>query len=116
MLRIIPAFIGLGLGVLWVMGLSVDATTWLTWLDGIAAPLCALTVGLIPERRAAPVAALCLGLIAGGLFVSWVVGLRQGATGWLAWWTFVAAGATVLAAVGAAAQGVLDGMRARPLI
>ena len=45
-----------------------------------------------------------------------LVGLRHGAAGWLAWWTFVAAGATVLAAMGAAAQGVLDGMRARPLI
>lgn len=116
MLRFIPAFIGLGLGALWVTGLSVDATTWLTWLDGIAAALCVLAVGLIPERRSSLAAALCLALIAGGLLVLWIVGLRQEATGWLTWWTFVAACATLLAAIGTATQSVLDGVRTRPII
>jgi hypothetical protein len=116
MLRFIPAFIGLGLAALWVTGLSVDATTWLTWLDGIAAALCVLAVGLIPERRSSAGAAMCLGLIACGLFAIWILGLHREATAWLTWWTFVAACATLLAAIGAATQRVLDGVRTRPLI
>src|SRR4051794_34637285 len=114
MLRIVPAFLGLGLAVLWVVGMSVDASVLLTWSAGIAAALCLATVGLIPDRQAAPVAGLCLGMIAAGLLVLWLVGLRTGATPWLTWWIFVAACLALVAAFGAALQGLLDRLRSRP--
>jgi hypothetical protein len=116
MLRLIPAALGLGLATMWVIGMSVDATVWLVWFVGIAAALSFATVGLIPERAAAPVAAICLGLVAGGLFVLWLVALATAATPWLAWWTFVAGCLTALTAGGAAIQGLLDRLRTRPLI
>ena len=116
MLRFFPAFIGLGLAALWVIGMSVDASIWLTWFVGISAALCFATVGLIPERAPGLWAALCLGLLAGGLFVLWLVGLSTHATAWLTWWTFVGACLTALAAVGAGMQGVLDRLRVRRVI
>src|SRR4051794_11566162 len=106
MLRIFPALIGLGLAVLWIIGLSVDATVWLTWSVGIAAALAFATVGIIPERKGSGWAAFCLGGIAIGLLALWVVGLTQHATPWLTWWTFVAACMTAVIAFGAALQGV----------
>jgi hypothetical protein len=115
-LRIFPAFLGLGLAVLWVVGLSVDATVWLTWLDGIAATLSFATVGVIPERRGSLWAAFCLGGLAGGLLLLWVVGLARHATPWLAWWTFVAGCLAALIACGAALQGSIDALRTRDYI
>ena len=91
MIRILPAFLGLGLATLWVVGLSVDATVWLTWAAGIAATLALAAVGLVPERHSSLVAGAALGLIALALAGLWVVGLATHATPWLTWWTFVAA-------------------------
>jgi hypothetical protein len=116
MLRIVPAFIGLGLTSLWIVGLSTDATVWLTWLVGIAAMLCFATVGFIPARRGSLLAAFGLGLLATGLLAAWIVGLRFAATPWLTWWAFAASLVTGLAAIGAAVQGAIDGVRARPTI
>jgi hypothetical protein len=116
MLRIFPAFIGAGLTALWVIGLSEDATVWLTWTVGIAAALSFATVGLIPERRGSLWAAACLGLLAAGLGALWIVGRCTEATSWLTWWTFVAAVLTSLIAAGAMAQGGLDDLRTRDTI
>lgn len=113
MLRAFPALIGVGLTAMWVIGLSEDATIWLTWLVGIAAALSFATVGLIPEKRGSLWAAACLGLLAGGLGVMWLVGLCTHATPWLTWWTFVAAGLTCLLAGGVAVQDLLEGVRTR---
>ena len=111
MIRVVAAMIGLGLAVLWIVGMSVDATVWLTWTDGIAAALTLATVGIIPERHSSAWAALCLGAITAGLFVLWLVGLARHATSWLTWWTFVAACLTAAAALGAARQGALELLR-----
>jgi uncharacterized integral membrane protein len=116
MLRIFPALLGLGLATLWVIGLSVDATVWLTWCDGIAATLAFATVGIIPERRGSIWAALCLGAIATGLLALWIAGLEEKATVWLTWWTLVGALLAYLTALGAAVQGGLDALRTRRLI
>jgi hypothetical protein len=116
MLRIFPALIGLGLAALWVIGLSVDATVWLTWCVGIAASLAFATVGLIPERNGSAWAGLCLGGLAAGLFAGWLIGLAGKATAWLCWWTFVAGCLTALVAFGAAFQGTLDALRTRDVI
>ncbi|HVV49387.1 MAG TPA: hypothetical protein VHO06_07005 [Polyangia bacterium] len=113
MLRIFPALIGAGLAAMWVIGLSEDATVWLTWLVGIAAALAFATVGLIPERQRSLWAAACLGLLSGGLGVMWLIGLVAHARPWLTWWTFVAALLTGAVAAGAAVQGGLDNLRTR---
>jgi hypothetical protein len=113
MTRAVPALIGLGLAALWIIGLSVDATVWLTWLVGIAAALAFATVGIIPERQGSPWAALCLGGLTTGLFAMWIVGLACHATAWLAWWTFVGACLTAVAAAGAGLQGALELLRTR---
>jgi hypothetical protein len=114
--RVVPALIGLGLAVMWVIGVSVEATIWLTWTVGIAAALSLATVGIIPERRGSAWAGLCLGAITAGLVVMWIVGLETQATGWLVWWTFVGACLTAVAALSAAAQGAIDAIRAPDVI
>jgi len=116
MFRYLPALIGLGLATLWVVGLAVDATVWLTWSVGALAPLCATTVGLVPERRGSALAALCLLALSGAELGLWMVGLGCEATPWLTWWTFVGAGTTAGAAVAVATQGFLDDFRTREMI
>jgi hypothetical protein len=116
MLRLIAAVIGLGLAALWIVGMSVDATVWLTWTVGIGAALSLATVGIIPDQQGSAWAALCLGALASGLLALWIVGLRLNATAWLAWWTFAAALLTGLSAFGAAFQGLLGEARTRDVI
>ena len=116
MLRIFPALIGLGLAVLWIVGMSVDAAVWLTWCAGIAAALAFATVGIIPDRNGSVWAALCLGGITAGLFALWIIGLATHATPWLTWWTFVAGCLAALAAFGAGMQGAIDALRTRDVI
>jgi hypothetical protein len=105
--------IGLGLATLWVVGLAVDATVWLTWSVGAAAVLCVATVGLIPDRRGSAVAALCLLALSAAELALWIAALVCEATPWLTWWTFVGAGATASAAAAVATQGILDELRTR---
>src|SRR5262245_24316318 len=90
MLRGISIALGIGLIVLWLVGVNNQATLWLTWLDGIAA-LWAFTLGasIVPGRSglsATAGAPLALSL---GLYVLWGIGLLTRAEPWLAWWTFV---------------------------
>lgn len=116
MLRIVPALIGLGLAALWVVGLCEDATIWLTWCDGIAAALAFATVGLIPDRDSSLWAGLCLGALAAGMFILWLVAVAERATPWLTWWTFAAALVTGPIGLGAGVQGLLDSVRTREVI
>jgi peptidoglycan/LPS O-acetylase OafA/YrhL len=116
MLRFVPPMLALGLAVLWVIGLSEDATVWLTWTVGtLAIPALAVT-GLVPERRGSAWAAGCLALVAAALLIAWLVGWRTNGDPWLAWWTLVFALLTFGAAAGLALQGTIDQLRARPII
>jgi hypothetical protein len=81
--------LGIGLAILWIVGLSNHAAMWLTWLDGLAA-LCAFGVAsaAVPDvTRSTAVTASPI-VLATGLFVLWIIGLAVHAEGWLAWWTF----------------------------
>jgi hypothetical protein len=90
--------LGLGLLVLWLVGLNSDATGWLTWLDflgGLASLATAAMPGLsVPgEAGALPVressrAAVAPLLIGVGLLGLWIAGLIARATPWLTWWNF----------------------------
>jgi hypothetical protein len=108
MLRVAAAVIGLSLATLWVLGLCLHATVWLTWVIGIAASLSLAIVGLIPERRGALWGAFFLGFLGAGLVAASVSGLSLHATRWLSWWAFVAAGAAAATALVAAAQGLME--------
>src|SRR5947208_3111621 len=81
--------LALALAVLWVMGLSIEATVWLTWTVGaLALPTLAVT-GLVPERRGSAWAAVCLCLVAMALFSAWAVARQTKGDAWLTWWAFV---------------------------
>jgi hypothetical protein len=116
MLRVFPALSGAGLAAMWVTGMAVDATVWLTWLVGIAAALSFAAIGLIPDKRGSIWAALSLALVSGGLGTMWLVGLVSHATPWLTWWTFVGGLVTGIIAAGAGLQAALDGARTREVI
>ncbi len=100
MIRIGSGVLGLGLVILWIVGLSNHATHWLTWLDGLAA-LCAFAVAAMAPtegvRRNVSSASIALSI---GLFVLWIIALAVGASSWLAWWTFAFACAFLLLGVG----------------
>jgi len=87
MVRGTSIVLGIGLVLLWIVGLSNHASAWLTWLDGLAA-LCAFGVAAaaVPEG-AGVTAASPLGLSV-GLYVLWIIGLAMHVETWLAWWTF----------------------------
>jgi hypothetical protein len=87
MLRASLTALGLSMLLLWVVGVTDDATTWMTWLDGIAG---VLTLLLVPVTRgdSSPIAAaLGPALVGAGLIVMFVVGLPAHASGWLVWFT-----------------------------
>ena len=85
-MRIVSVLFAIGLGLLWLAGLRVGATPWLTWLDFVAA-LLALGSAVLPADTAALFKASPIG-IGVGLLVVWIIGVVTGAVPWLAWWTF----------------------------
>jgi hypothetical protein len=104
MTRVVSFFLGCGLIVLWLAGLSGHATGWLTWLDVLAA-LCAFGIAAVAGERmsrgfasGAPIA------LASALAVLWIIGLTTRASSWLTWWTFAFACAFLLLGLGGAGQ------------
>jgi hypothetical protein len=106
--RLAAVGLGLGLGVLWVVGLGTGATNWLSWFMALAGLACWGTVALVPERRAGIVAAGNLAFVAAGLVALWIVALATSSTPWLVWCCFGAAGLVLLAAVATALAAVFD--------
>jgi hypothetical protein len=100
MIRIGSGVLGIGLVILWIVGLSDHATHWLTWLDGLGA-LCAFAVAAMAPsegvRRDVSSASIALSI---GLYVLWIIALATSAASWLAWWTFAFACAFLLLGVG----------------
>src|SRR5581483_2872922 len=110
-IALFPALIGAGLVALFVVGLAIHATPWLTWLDGVAA---ALVIGALASRsggRSTMNRGAILAVAAAGLLVLWVVGVTGHATRWLVWWTFGAFLAVGLAALDNGLDGLLDLVR-----
>jgi hypothetical protein len=96
MFRVPAIALSFGLVLLWVAGLSQQASPWLTWLD--------LVAGLIAFGSAAPFAASrragvlgwsALGL---GLLVLWIAALARHDSSWLSSWTLVVACAFLMLA------------------
>lgn len=80
---------GIGLGILWLVGLSTPGEgNWLTWLTGIAALgsfILAVVADPASPRRVRAGGAFTL---SAGLFVLWIAGLAAGAQPYMAWWDF----------------------------
>ncbi len=84
--------LGVGLLVVWIVGLAQNATGWLTWLDGVAGVMSFVVAGAVApadDRAAARSGSVGMGVQTAGLFVLWLVGMATRATPWLVWWTFV---------------------------
>jgi hypothetical protein len=97
--------LGIGLVILWLVGLSNHATAWLTWFDGLAA-LCAFGIAAAVSSEHASTSVVSGGPIAlaMGLYVLWIVGLATHAEHWLSWWTFAFATAFLVVGVSASMQ------------
>ena len=97
MIRSLSLVLGVGLAVLWIFGVTYDATAWLTWLDLVAA-LCAFLIAIgvgaaATGRSVSAGGALALGL---GLGALWIIAVATAAIPWLTWWTFAFACAFIL--------------------
>lgn len=88
MVRGISIALGVGLVILWLVGLGNHATSWLTWVDGLAALAAFGVAASVSEGMAASRAASGPLILAAALFGLWVIALFVGASHWLAWWTF----------------------------
>src|SRR5689334_16117282 len=89
MVRGISAILGVGLVILWLMGISTSGVAgWLSWLDGAAAIWAFVIAGSatteeIGEQRSGSPIALSM-----GLFALWIIALATGTIAWMTWWTF----------------------------
>jgi hypothetical protein len=80
---------GIGLSILWAMGLgSENSTLWITWLDGAGA-LAAFTLSAVAGDHGAWHARVGFPvLLAIGLFTGWAVSLALMGSNWQNAWTF----------------------------
>jgi hypothetical protein len=79
--------LGVGLVVLWLVGLTQGATPWLTWCNLLVA-IGSFAYAGIPTLRTRGFGLGGPAFLAIALFVLWMIGLGTGAVGWLCWWTF----------------------------
>jgi hypothetical protein len=88
MARIGSVVLGLGLVVLWIMGLNQGATQWLTWMVGLSGLVSFVVAALLPAGQGEPSSATP-GVIGLALLGLWLFGLGLHATAWLSWLAFV---------------------------
>jgi hypothetical protein len=116
MLRLLPPFVALGLCVLALLGIVVNATTWLSASDAVLAFAVLALTGLVPANGAAPLGAGLMMLAAVALTANGIIALATAGSSWLAWWTLVfavmAGGGAVLLALGE----TIERMRCRALV
>jgi hypothetical protein len=92
MSRAVVVSLGLGLLLMWVVGLVDGSTWWLVWLDGVVAVLSFL-VAAATSSSSGPVAASAgPGLLGVALGVLFILGLVANASAWLVWFTLAFAG------------------------
>jgi hypothetical protein len=80
--------LGVGMLVLWLVGLYHHATPWLTWADGLGALFAFVAAGSISAAISRNAMVAAPSAIAAGLFLVWIAALTTVASRWLAWWTF----------------------------
>lgn len=96
--------LGIGLLILWLVGLGRETAGWLMWFNFVAGILSIIGGFVVSERvgRNARVG-LPIGLSA-GLFVLWIIALATDVLDWKAWWTFAFACAYLLLGIAGASE------------
>ena len=96
--------IGLGLALLWWIGLSLDHNAGLLWFDAVGAVLAFGIAGLVDDTvESKPSYAFGPALLGLGLSVVWIAGMATGQPRWATWANFLFAVACLAVAVMAVA-------------
>ena len=100
MVRKSSYIIGLGLALLWGIGLRVQPHATLLWFDAVGAVV-AFAIGTLIEETAEHKQANAFGpaLLGLGLAVVWIVGVASSQPAWAAWLNFAFAVACLAVAV-----------------
>ncbi len=104
MVRGLMIALGIGLLILWIVGLQAGSAGWLLWLDFVGGVLsiiggAALTDAVARYGRLGEPLFLSV-----GLFVLWIIALAVGMAAWKTWWTFAFACAYLLVALAAGTE------------
>ena len=92
--------IGLGLALLWWIGLSLNHSATLLWFDAVGAVVAFAIGGLVDDTvERNPANALGPAFLALGLGVVWIVALASHQPAWVAWFNFLFAAASATVAV-----------------
>jgi hypothetical protein len=98
--------IGLGLALLWWIGLSLNHSAGLLWFDAVGAVLAFGIAGLVDDTvESKPSYAFGPALLGLGLGLVWIAGMTSGQPVWAAWLNFLFAIACLTVAVMAAGAG-----------
>ena len=96
--------LGVGLAILWWVGLSTNHAATLLWFDAVAAVLSFGTAALLEEPERHPSRALGPAVLGLGLAAVWIGGLGAGQPPWASWLNFVFA----LAYIGVATAAAME--------
>src|SRR5262245_51538158 len=106
MVRRSSFIIGLGLALLWWIGLSLNHNATLLWFDAVGAVLAFGIGGLVDDtierKQAYAFGPAVLGL---GLALVWIAAMASSQPRWVAWFNFLFAVASLTVAVLAASAG-----------
>jgi hypothetical protein len=92
MVRIVSTVLGMALGTLWVVGLTLHSTPpWLAWTAGLACALAYLLAAVNPKEGStlAALGSFAMSAVCGPVAF---LGLLSHGTPWLVWPMFAAAG------------------------
>ena len=92
--------LGIGLLILWLVGLGAHSASWLMWLvfaGGCLSIIAGVGLPVDASRSLRVSTALVISI---GLYILWIVGLGVGKAMWKNWWTFAFACAYLLLAIG----------------
>ena len=107
MLRASLAALAVSMLLLWVVGVADGATTWMTWLDGLAGILTLLLVPVTSPDSGPITASVGPAMLGTLLVVLFVIGLGAHASGWITWFTLAfGAGYLLFAAFAFAVRAV----------
>ena len=95
--------LGVGLAILWWVGLSNNHGATLLWFDAVAAVLSFGMAALLEEPERKPSRALGPAVVGLGLAAVWIGGLSAGQPGWASWLNF----AFAMAYIGVATAAVM---------
>jgi hypothetical protein len=105
--------LGIGLLVLWLVGLGERSAGWLLWLNFIVGVLSIVGGLTISEGMARGARVGEPTLLSLALFVFWIVALATSVASWKTWWTFAFACAYGLLAISGTSETAMR--RRRPI-